>query len=276
MRRVSRQFYSGFLMLALIVALPANAQTTTKLILPANSYMEMVVTRPVWAATAKAGDPLYLETSSPVTVGDIVAIPAGSYVLAQLEKITRPTSKNNQAVLLVDFQKIIFANGYTVVLDKKGAQTTSVVTVSVTTANDLLLDNATKIFTNLGSPVTLRQKQVQSAVVIAKPPDFSSLQSATKCVPDPGTPGDPGSDGTPDITIPGNPGTPDMTGVNPDGTTYDIPGIPATPDTVIPGTPATPATPGTPPTYCPDPPQVTSSVLVSLADTAAPATGSAK
>jgi hypothetical protein len=128
------------------------------------------------------------------------------------------------------------------------------VTVNVSTANDLLLDNGAQMDLTLTSPVTLSGKNVRAAIPLSKAPKPGSLASATMCRATPATPGTPGMPGTPDTVIPG---TPDTTIPGPDGTSTTIPGTPAT---VIPGTPGTPGDPGSPGTVCPAQPRVLSSV----------------
>jgi hypothetical protein len=214
--------------------------------LPAGTRIELVVTRPEWAQSAKNGDTIYAQTSFPVVAGGSMAIPAGTYVEGTIEGVTRPARKLEHAEIQVLFTKIIFANGYT--LELPGGTTTMqaspvpgetliAITIQVTSANDLLLDNGSEVEMTLGAPLMLDAKQIVQSIPLSRVPQPGQLQSATLCrdVPgSPGTPGSPdtvipGSPGTPDITIPGGPGMPDTT----------IPGTPATPDTVIPGSPGT-------------------------------------
>ena len=211
--------------------------------------MELVVTRPEWAQSAKVGDTLYAQTSFPVVANSRMAVPAGTYVEGTIESITKPTRKLNHAEIDVLFTKIIFASGYTVELPgsasaspepqqpPRAGETFIAITVQATTANDLLLDNGDEVEMTLGAPLVLDGKQVAQSIPLSRMPAPGQLQSATLCrdvAGSPGTPGTPdtvipGSPGTPDTTIPGGPGMPDIV----------IPGTPATPDTVIPGTPGT-------------------------------------
>jgi hypothetical protein len=92
-----------------------SAGNATPLVLPAGSKVEVALTIPVWAKTAKPSDPLYMQTNFPVTLGDRIVIPAGTYVEGRIEAKTRPTRKLGQGELQILFTKIIFANGYTVV-----------------------------------------------------------------------------------------------------------------------------------------------------------------
>ena len=263
--------------LLLCVASPslgfAQSAPAPAVLLPAGSKIELVVTRPVWAKTARAGDPLYTQTDFPVTVGENLAIPAGTWVEGVLENITPPTRRSSRAVLEILFTQIIFADGYAVSLPDvwpvpaalSGTPVSSAahVTVEVSTSNDLLLDNGAQIEMTLAMPVALDAGAVADAVPMTQAPLPGSFHTATLCRPTAGTPGFPGTPGTPDTVIPGTPGTPDTTiPGGPGMPDITIPGAPPTPPTIIPGTPGTPDTPGTPGTSCPPAPIVISSAPI--------------
>jgi len=255
---------------------PSPASAPASITVPAGTKIELVVTRPERAQSAKDGDTVYAQTSFPTVAGGGMAIPAGTYVEGTIESVTRPTRKFDRAEIQVLFTKIIFASGYTVELPGPTSATQApatdpapgetppgqgetliAITIQVTPANDLLLDNGAEVEMTLGAPLQLDAKQVAQSIPLSRLPQPGQLQSATLChnIPgslgSPGTPDTviPGSPGTPDITIPGGPGMPDTV----------IPGTPATPDTVIPGSPGTPDDPGY---TCPAKPLVISSTPV--------------
>lgn len=252
---------------------PSPTQSPATVTVASGTKIELVLTRPVRAISAKTGDPVYAQTSFPIVMGNIVAIPAGTFVQGTIENVTRPTRRTNRAEIDVLFTKMIFAGGYVVSLPGDmgataiGAQestaqngsgeTLIAITIQVSTANDLLLDNGAVVEMTLGAPLELDAEQVARAGPLSHAPQPGQLQSATLCRYIPGTPGTPGtpdtvipgSPGTPSTTIPGGPGMPDIV----------IPGTPATPDTVIPGSPGTPGVPGN---YCPPKPMVVSCALV--------------
>ncbi|MGD0942367.1 MAG: hypothetical protein ABR905_21955 [Terracidiphilus sp.] len=242
------------------------------IILNSGTKVELTLTIPVWADKAKPGDPIYTQTNFPVARNDGIVIPAGTWVQGKIESVTKPTRKSKSAELQILFNKIIFANGYTIALPgamialngasgqnsiPTDAPTIDKVTVAVSTLNDLLLDNGAQIEMTLGAPLALDAAQVTSALPLSHAPEPGKFKSATLCRPTPGeagTPGTsdtviPGSPGTPSISIPGGPGMPDTV----------IPGTPPMPDTVIPGTPGSP---GTSATVCPAAPIVISNVPV--------------
>ena len=227
-------------------AAPAHGENIP-LAVPAGARLELAVTRAVWSARVKAGDTLYAETVFPVTVGQAIAIPAGSYVEGQIESVTLPTRRSNRAALDVRLTKVILGNGYVAQLQGTAAQ----VAVQVSRASDILLDNGTQMEITLGAPATLDADAVRAAIAVTRAPKPGEFAHATLCRPTPGT------DGSTGTVIPGSPGTPPTV----------IPGAPGMPDTVIPGTPGTPsqvvgAYPGTPGTICPAPPLVVSVVAL--------------
>ena len=243
---------------------PSPSQSST-FVLPAGTKVQLVVTRPIWALSAKVGDPFFAQVSFPATAGNHIAIPPGAFVQGTIEGITRPTRRSLRAELDVLFSSIIFPNGYAVLLPggttstaaasataasapPDPAQTLIAITIQVSTANDLLLDNGAQVEMTLGAPLALDATRVSQSIPLARAMLPQQFKSATLCrfIP--------GSSGTSDTVIPGTPGTPDTV----------IPGGPGMPDTVIPGTPSSPptvisGTPGTPGYFCPPAPLVTSS-----------------
>ena len=240
--------------------------------LPAGTRIELAVTRPVEARTAKSGDPLYMQVVFPATADQEIAVPSGTYVQGRLLDLTKPTRKTNHAQIQVLFTTLIFANGYTLPLADSASEVNAptepppaaTLNVQVSPSNDLLLDNGAQLEMTLAVPLTLDRAQIALALPLSRPVDPGKFQSATACRPTPGTPGTPGtpdtvipgSPGTPSTTIPGGPGMPDIV----------IPGTPATPDTVIPGMPGTAGSPGT---SCPAPPLVIASTPLPLPQTQA-------
>jgi hypothetical protein len=262
---------------------PKQSTARSTIVVPAGTTVYLALTSPVWTKTAKVGDSVYAEAAFPVAVNNQMAIPPGSYVQGQIDTLTKPGFLSPHAQFQIHFTKIIFANGYTVVLagpqnvtsgQTPAQQASSTpgaprapagdvipavasVYVEVSIASDILLDNGSQIEMVLQIPLRLNAANVAAAVRASNPVQLAQFKSATLCRPVPGTPGTsdtvipgtPGSPGTPDTVIPGADGMPDTV----------IPGIPATsgtPDTVIPGTP------GTPDVSCPGPPVVTSSAKV--------------
>jgi type IV secretion system protein VirB10 len=60
------------------------------------------------------GDGVYCQTSFPVTVGNVIAIPAGTYVKGEIVKLQRAGRVKGRGEVLFKFNSMIFPNGYTV------------------------------------------------------------------------------------------------------------------------------------------------------------------
>ena len=277
-RQLSAALLLSFLCSAQEVHIPVparalNDQPKTRMVVPAGIQVTLALTSPIVARSAAIGQPVYTQTAFPVTLNNQMAIPAGTYVQGQIVVLKRPGLFSPHAQFQFNFTKIIFANGYTVVLPQtrhtangqtaaqQASQTAAPADdvipavaspyVDVTSGNDVLLDNGAQFDMVLQVPLRLNASLVAAATKMIKATQLPQFRSASTCRYIPGTPG------TPDTVIPGTPGTPGT----PDTV---IPGVNGAPDTVIPGIPPTPGTPdtvipgtaGTPDVVCPGPPVV--------------------
>ncbi len=221
---------------------PATAASQT-LTVPAGTRIILGLTSPVWAKSAQPGETVYTETTFPVAVDGLMAIPPGTYVKGAIDILFRPSLRADHAEFRMTFAQIVFANGYIAALPAAVAT----VNVQVAARSDVLLDNGTQFEMVLGQPLVLDAAAISAAVRVSKAPKPRDWKSASLCRPIPATTGTqdtyiPGTPGTPSTTIPGGPGMPPTT----------IPGTPGTPGIVIPGTPGSAAVP------CPEPPAVIS------------------
>lgn len=181
--------------------------------LPAGTRVTLALTSPIWAKSVKAGDAIYTVTAFPVVTNNSMAVPPGTYVLGQIDAVTKPSWKDAHALLQMHFSKIIFANGYTVELASAPLQAaTATVHVQVSSRNDVLLENGAQFDTILQTPLELAANSVAQAVRRSQPLKFGATKSATLCRPIPATPGtsDTVIPGTPPTIIPGTPGTPEI------------------------------------------------------------------
>jgi len=94
-------------------AAPAEKQT---IVVPARTIIPVRLTQNLWSKTARAGDSVRAVTIFPVTVGWVVAIPAGTYVEGAVDKVWKRASSRHPAIEL-HFTALVFANGYTVSLE---------------------------------------------------------------------------------------------------------------------------------------------------------------
>jgi hypothetical protein len=232
--------------------IPPNNSTLT---IPSGTKLVLAMTSPVWTRNVQPGDPIYAATAFPSAVDDQMAVPPGTYVEGRIDSVTKPTRHVNRAEFQIHFTKLIFANGYTVLLAENPPAASATVDLDVNFASDILLDLGTQFDLTVQIPLVLDSEKVAQAALRSKAPPIHN-RSATRCrsvLP---------TEGTSDTVIPGAPGIP---GTPP----TVIPGGPGMPPTVIPGTPGTPGTPptiipgsaGSPGYVCPGPPIVVSERL---------------
>ena len=67
----------------------ATAPDDTRVVIPAGTSIPLVLTRYINSNDVRAGDSVFAQVSTPVMVGDQVAIPAGTFVQGKAEKLTR-------------------------------------------------------------------------------------------------------------------------------------------------------------------------------------------
>jgi hypothetical protein len=94
----------------------ASSQTTTAataqpstVTIPAGTRFALVLTNPVSSKTMHRGDVVYAQTTAPVTVGDQVLIPAGTFIQGKVDKLTR---NGNRAEMLMTSAQVVFPDGY--------------------------------------------------------------------------------------------------------------------------------------------------------------------
>ena len=83
-----------------------EAATTT---IPAGTRFALVLTNPVSSKTMRAGDQIQAQTTAPITAGDQVVIPPGTYVQGKLDKLKRDGTRGE---MLLQSASIIFPDGY--------------------------------------------------------------------------------------------------------------------------------------------------------------------
>jgi hypothetical protein len=83
---------------------------------PAGTTVLLHLKSPIDTHSARAGDGVYCETSFPVTIDNIMAIPAGTYVKGRVTRVERSGRIKGRAEVQVHFTTLIFPSGYTVEL----------------------------------------------------------------------------------------------------------------------------------------------------------------
>jgi type IV secretion system protein VirB10 len=88
---------------------------------PVGTKVQLNLVSPVMSLSTKAGDTVRAVVAFPVTVGNQVAIPAGTFVEGQFVSAraagTKPKKGTSGPALQIHFTKLVYANGYTVALD---------------------------------------------------------------------------------------------------------------------------------------------------------------
>jgi hypothetical protein len=83
----------------------------TMLTVPSGTRILMALVRPVSTKSTKPGDLVYLQTTFPVTAGDKLLIPAGTFLQGTLARFER---HGNRVELQMQSAALIFSNGYKV------------------------------------------------------------------------------------------------------------------------------------------------------------------
>jgi hypothetical protein len=97
---------------------PATKQLIT---LPAGTRIPLVLTSSIGRTLSQPGDSVRAATAFPVSIGNTVAIPLGTYAEGAIASVTKPSS-SHQIGLEIQFTRLIFANGYAVELPGATAQ----------------------------------------------------------------------------------------------------------------------------------------------------------
>jgi hypothetical protein len=89
--------------------------------IPAGTHVPLILTAPMRARATQKGDSVRAVTAFPITVGKQVAIPAGTYVEGLIDKVIK-RGPSGRAGLQMHFTRIVFVNGYNVLLSGANAE----------------------------------------------------------------------------------------------------------------------------------------------------------
>jgi hypothetical protein len=98
----------------------AQESAPPSITLPAGTKVPLRLTAPLGTKTARPGDAVRAEVAFPVTTGNAVAIPPGSYVEGAIDQVTR---SGRHAGFTMRFTTLVYSNGYTVPLSAATADT---------------------------------------------------------------------------------------------------------------------------------------------------------
>lgn len=95
---------------------PQTAQPAPMLTVPEGTHVQLALANPIRRRDAHVGDIVHAVTTFPVSVGQDVAIPQGSFVEGSIVRVGKhgPTRFDG---LKIEFHNLVFSNGYTVALD---------------------------------------------------------------------------------------------------------------------------------------------------------------
>jgi len=93
-----------------------SAQNGEAIIVPAGTKIPLTLKQGITTKNARVGDPVYAQTSFPITQNDHIVIPPGTFVQGEIRRVQRPGRVKGRAALLMNFTSMIFPNGYTIML----------------------------------------------------------------------------------------------------------------------------------------------------------------
>ena len=97
-------------------AQPDTPKPGPTIVVPAGTRLELALANPLHRRDARVGDTVRAVTSFPVTVGQDLAIPQGSFLEGRIVKIGKHGSTRFDG-LQIAFKQLILSNGYNVTLD---------------------------------------------------------------------------------------------------------------------------------------------------------------
>ena len=90
----------------------ANANSEKYLLVPTGTVLPLVLHNAISTRSAKAGDPVFLETIFPILVNGKITIPAGSYVSGEVTEAKRAGRVKGRAEIRIRLDNLILPNGY--------------------------------------------------------------------------------------------------------------------------------------------------------------------
>jgi len=88
-----------------------------QIVVPAGTYLPLVLHSGITSRSAQPGQPVYMETTFPVVVNDRIVIPVGSYVQGEITEAKRAPKGKGGAEIRIHLTTLIMTNGYTVKFD---------------------------------------------------------------------------------------------------------------------------------------------------------------
>ncbi len=89
------------------------AKPSTKIVVPAQTTIPLALRNTINSKTAYVGQAIYCETIYPITVGNRIVIPVGSYVKGAVTQVVRPGRIKGRAQVGIRIESLTLANGVT-------------------------------------------------------------------------------------------------------------------------------------------------------------------
>ncbi len=93
-----------------------NAGSAEAITVPAGTRIPLILKQGITTKNAHVGDPVYAQTSFPITLNDRIVIPPGTFVQGEVRRVQRPGKVKGRAELQMNFTSMIFPSGYTLML----------------------------------------------------------------------------------------------------------------------------------------------------------------
>ncbi len=109
----------------LLVCLPflTAAQTDQEeIVIPGKTNLFVTLQTGVSTETARPGDRFHARLAVPITWDDQIVIPVGSYLIGQVDEVTRPGRLKGKGEIVLSFDTIIFPSGVTRRLEARAEQ----------------------------------------------------------------------------------------------------------------------------------------------------------
>lgn len=91
----------------------SGASRDAAFVVPANTSIPLKLMNSINSHTAYVGQPIYCETIYPISSGNRILIPVGTYVKGQVTQVKRPGHVKGKAELGLRFDSLTFADGVT-------------------------------------------------------------------------------------------------------------------------------------------------------------------
>jgi hypothetical protein len=94
-------------------AVPAQ-RPVKEVVVPAGTEVLLQLKNGIDTKNARVGDGVYCQTTFPVTIDNVIAIPSGTYVKGQIVQLQRAGKITGRAQVQFRFTSMIYPNGYTI------------------------------------------------------------------------------------------------------------------------------------------------------------------